>query len=112
MQIVTSTAEPVVKKKISFWSPEMAHDVIETSDFLWGSRICDTVVAVIVGLLLIDHIYYTYCSKTTSVQIESNNSSGNRTASNSRSGTQRKRVRTGSSMLYIYLFILFNYICM
>ena len=90
----STTASPQKKSKISFWSPEMAHDVIETPEFLWGSRTCDTIVAIAVAMLLIDYIYNMYFVK--SVEIDSKQASRART----RTGSS---VRGASSKLTLYI---------
>jgi len=38
-------------------TPEMAHDVIESHTFLWTSRIVDTFSTVIIGIVLICHLF-------------------------------------------------------
>eukprot|EP01084_Bolivina_argentea_P261979 442919_1 len=37
--------------------PEMAHDVIESSSFLWSTRIIDIISTAIIGLILFIHLY-------------------------------------------------------
>ena len=79
----------------NFFAPEMAHDVIETDTFLWSSRICDTIVALCVTLLLVDHIYNVFIAKSISTETPSRSGSRQRTGTRTRT---RTRTRSGSSM--------------